>query len=231
MKVYTIKFYFFGSKEVVPIDYWDKVLSFLHGEILGKNNEYHDSISQYSISPLFNSRTVENGLLFDRGAIWLVRTPSIKVFKDFYLRGKNAITKELGYGLVLKSVDFSVKEFSNITELSVGTSPIYLGQNKNSSNPDHITYKHGNDICSTLLKQTLLTKASMLGYELNPDSIDIEFDLALPIKTKMVKISNVANIATQGSVKIVGNSDAIGLCYGLGLGVSTGCGFGFIYNV
>lgn len=231
MKIYTIKLYFFGSQQVVPFNYWNKLLNFLHKEILGQNNTYHDSTSLYSISPLFNSKTVEGGLLFDRGAVWLLRTPSIDVFKDFYLKSKNAITKELGYGLMLKNVEFSVNEFENETERIFGTSPIYLGQNENSEKRDHITYEHGNEITSTHLKQTLMTKANLLGYNLNSDKFNIEFDLTKPITTKLRKIGNVSNIATQGKVKVTGDTDVIGLCYGLGFGVSTGCGFGFVFNV
>ena len=232
MKVYTVKFYFYGSQEVVPINYWNKLLHFLHQEILGQNNPYHDTTSLYCISPLYNSKTVANGLVFDRGAIWLIRTPSIEVFKDFYLKGKNAITKELGYGLVLKNVSIEpVKEFKNITELIVGTSPIYLGQNESSEKRDHLTYEHGNEITSMHMKQTLMTKANKLGYNLDENKFNIEFDLNSPIRTKLVIIGSVSNIATQGKIKITGDSDVIGLCYGLGLGVSTGCGFGFVYNV
>lgn len=232
MKIYTIKLYFFGSQQqVVPFNYRDKLLSFLFNDILGQNSKYHDSISLYSTSPLFNSKTVENGLLFDKGAIWLLRTPSIDVFKDFYLKAKNAITKELGYGLVLKTVEYSVKEFKNISELTVGTSPIYLGQNENSKERDHITYKHGNQLCSEHLKRTLITKACLLGYNLNLKNFNIEFDLTQPIETKPLKIGDNTNIVTQGKVKITGDSNVIGLCYGLGFGISTGCGFGFVFNI
>lgn len=230
MKIYTIKFYFYGSQEIVSLDYWDYLLNFLHKNILGLNNKYHDSTSLYSTSPLFNSKTVKNGLLFDKGAIWLIRTPSIEVFKDFYLKAKNAIGKELCCGLKLKNVDFSIKEFTNTNQIITGCSPIYLGQNTNSDKPDHITYLHGNDLCSKKMKQTLITKAKLLGYNLN-DDFNIEFDLNQPIKTKRILISNNSNIATLGKIKITGNSEIIGLCYGLGIGISTGCGLGFVYNL
>ena len=71
----------------------------------------------------------------------------------------------------------------------------------------------------------------MLGYDIGDDDFNIEFDMNQPIKTKRILVGSVSNIATQGKVRITGDSDVIGLCYGLGLGVSTGCGFGFVYNV
>ena len=238
MKTYTIEFYFYGSKQVVPFDYMDKLLSFLHTEILGKDNKYHNDTSLYSINSLINCNknaiTQENGIIFDKGALWLIRTPSVDIFKDFYLKGKNAETKELGYGLVLKKVEFSVKEFKNETELIIGTSPVYLGQNENSKKRDHLTYLHGEEITTMHLKRTLITKANKFGYHLNEKDFNIEFVLnnpINPIKTKRVLIDGSSNITTQGKIKITGNSDVICLCYGFGVGLSTGCGFGFLYNI
>lgn len=231
MKIYTIKFYFYGSNQVVPFDYWDNVLSFLHNEILGQNNSYHNSTSLYSISPLFNSKTVKGGLLFNKGAIWLIRTPSKEVLKDFYLKSKNAINKELGWGLTLKEIHYPiVTEFEKKSEIVIGTSPVFLGQNKNSKERDHITYLHGNEITSACMRRTFLTKTNEFGYSFDENKFNIEFDLSHPITTKRVLIGGASNIATQGKVKITGGSDVIALCYGLGIGRSTGCGFGFIYN-
>lgn len=231
MKIYTIKHYFFGSNQVLPFNYWSMLLKFLHPNILGKDNKYHDDISLYSISPLFNSKTVQDGLLFKHGAIWLIRTPSIEIFKDFYLKAKNSISKELGYGLILKNVEFSIDDMKFNNELIISTSPIFLGQNENTEIRDHITFKHGNLITSSRMKQIIITKASKLGYNLNEDDFNIEFDLTSPIKTKRILIGNVSNIASQGKIKISGNSDVIALCYSLGIGKSTGCGFGFCFNI
>jgi len=231
MKVYTIKFYFYGTDVIVPFNYGSELLSFLHRKILGENNSYHDSMSLYSISPLFGSKTLKNGLLFKKGAIWLIRTPSIDVFKNFYLKAKNRIGSEFINGFTLKNVEFYITNFEKISELTIGVSPIFLGQNINSNNRDHITYLHGIETTSALMKNTLIGKAKKLGYNLNENEFNIEFDLTRPIKTKRILIDNVSNIATQGNVKITGNPDIIGLCYGLGIGRSTGCGFGFVYNV
>ncbi len=230
MKVYTIKFYFYGSKQIVPFEYENMLLSFLHNEILGKDNQYHDSTSLYSTSPLFNSKKADNGLVFERGAIWKIRTPNVETFRDFYLNGKNSIGKELGCGLVLKTVEYETNEFTDEKEFIIGTSPVYLGQNENSSTPDHITYKHGKDITTAHLKRTFLTKAKKLGYEFKENDFTIEFDLSYPIETKLKKIGTTPNVASQGRIRITGGPDVIGLCYGFGIGVSTGCGFGFCYD-
>lgn len=231
MKIHTIKFYFYGSNQVVPFNYRPLLLSFLHREILGNDNTYHDDTSLYSISPLFNSKTVKDGLLFKKGAIWLIRTPSLEVFKDFYLRGKNSIGSELGYSLNLKNISFSVDNFTDLTKLTTGTSPIFLGQNPNTETPDHITYKHDNSLVNDTIKRILFTKAEKMGFSLNRDDIQFSFNSNHPLKTKSIKLGNAINIATQGKIDITGTPEAIGLCYGLGIGKSTGCGFGFIYNI
>jgi CRISPR-associated endoribonuclease Cas6 len=228
MKIYTIKYYFYGSDQIVPFDYKNDVLYFLHRKILGNNN-YHDILSLYSISPLLNYKTTENGLLFKEGAVWLIRTPSLEIFKDFYLKSKNAINMELGYGLILKSVD-CVFENINQESLITITSPVYLGQNKDNNERDHVTYLHGSTLTTLLMKKTLITKAKELGYDLNLDNFNIEFDYDSPIRTKRILIGGVSNIATQGKVKITGGVDVVGLCVSLGIGLSTGCCFGFCYE-
>ena len=83
MKVYTIKYYFKSNRgQLVPINYRSNLTSFLHNKILKNDPEIHNDVSLYSISDLFNStKTVDNKLEFNNGAIWLIRTPSVEVFK------------------------------------------------------------------------------------------------------------------------------------------------------
>lgn len=233
MKIYTIKFYFYGSEQPIPSDI-SRITSFLHDKVLGKDNPYHkpNAISLYSVSPLFGGKLIsKNNFIFKTGAILLVRTPDINVFKDFYLKGKNAITKELANGLTLKDVSFSTKEFDGITEIITGTSPVYLGQNKESKERDHIVYTHGKELTSECLKRIFLSKTKMMGYNFSKDDFNIEFDLTNPIKTRAVHYKGGINITTVGKVKITGTSDIISLFYGLGVGKSTGCCFGFIFTL
>lgn len=232
MKIHTIKFYFYGSDQLVPFDYKNNLISFLHTQILGKNNSYHNDTSLYTISPLYNSETKKNGLLFKRGAIWLIRTPSLEVFKDFYLKGKNSIGVELGWGLFLKTVSFEKPiDFKDKKELNIGATPIYLGQNPDKTSPDHITYKHDDELVEKTIKRILFTKANKLGILLKNDDINIKFDKTQPITTKAVKLGKAINVSSKGKLKISGTPEALALCYGCGVGKSTGCGFGFLYNI
>jgi hypothetical protein len=51
-----------------------------------------------------------------------------------------------------------MKEYKD-KEMLVSTSPIYLGQNKMSPTPDHITHKHGT-IFTERIKQIFLSEFS-----------------------------------------------------------------------
>ena len=235
MKIYTIKFYFRGINSKLPTTYMDNLVSFFHTEILGKNNKYHEKGQPklYSISEFFGSKRDEkkNVFEFNKGAIWLIRTPSPDVFKDFYLKGKNSISKEFMNGMFLENVEFYTTEFDNISKMSTGSTPIYIGQNKDSKDRDHVTFKHGNDVVSKYLKQTFITKTTALGYNFSKDDFEIEFDLKKPTKTTPRRFRKGTLITTVGTVNIAGSAEIISLFYGLGIGLSTGCGFGFIFNV
>lgn len=233
IKIYSIKLYFYGSDQIVPFDYKEILLSFLHNKILGKDNKYHNDISLYSTSPLFNSKTIPNkGLTFKTGAIWYIRTPDCDIAKDFYIKSKNAANSELGYGLVLKNVEFKVDEFNNETSLNVGVSQIYLGQNPHSTKKDHLISEHENELTSGFMKRTIITKAKKMNIIINENDFNIEFDRTKPLKIKQNIIGKNMVFCTSGNVNITANKpEIIPLCYGLGIGLSTGSGFGFIYNL
>lgn len=231
MKVYTIKLYFYGSDKIVPLDYKQNQLSFLHEKILKDFSEYHNNTSLYSFSPLFNSKSIKGGLLFKNGAIWLIRTPDIQTFKDIYLSAKNSINLDFGYGLKLNSVEFKYEIIDNISKINIGTSPIYLGQNPNIQKRSHITYKDNDELIEEAFKRIMCYKAQKMGLLIPKDSFTISFDKNNPIRTKAVKMNKSINITTNGRVNIQGSSDVIGLAYGFGLGLSTGCGFGFLFNI
>jgi CRISPR-associated endoribonuclease Cas6 len=231
MKIYTIKYYFYGSDQIVPKNYEELLLHFLHPIILGENNEYHDKTSLYSVSQLYNStKTTNTGFLFNKGAIWKIRTPSLEVFKDFYLKSKNHIGKELGCGLFLKSVDFYKEEIIGLNSITIGTTPIFLGQNENSDKPDHITYKH-NELSTKKMKSVFMTKSHKLGYYISEDDFNIEFDHNSPLRITPIPFKGGLNFSTKGNIVITGSSDVIGLCYGFGIGLCTGSGFGCCFDI
>lgn len=234
MKVYTIKYYFKSNRgQLVPINYRSNLTSFLHNKILKNDPEIHNDVSLYSISDLFNStKTVDNKLEFNNGAIWLIRTPSVEVFKTIYLTSKNVISSDFGFGLTLDDVSYSVDDFQDkIYDISLNTSPVFLGNNRDSEVRDHITYKHGIELTSTHLKRILKNKASKLGFNLNDKDFDLYFDENKNINVKPVKYNNILNFTTKGSLKFRGDGEVLSLIYGLGLGLSTGCGFGFCFNI
>lgn len=229
MTVYTIKFYFYGNKNIIPFKYRDELKRFLHAKVLGKDNKYHNPTSLYSISPLFNSKTVDNGLIFEKGAIWLIRTPNFKIYKDIYDKGKNAIGEKL-FTLTLKDVDSYETEFKDINEILVNCEPIYLNIKRFNK---HETYTHENGKKETteLMKNIFKTKSKLLGYNFNDTDFNIEFVYDDKIKTKTISTNSILARSTISKIKITGSSDVIGLCYGFGIGLSSGCSRGFIYNI
>lgn len=238
MKIYTIKYYFYNTtpNQIVPYNYHDNIKSFLNNIILGENNKYHGKTSLISVSRLFNSVNVpKQGLKFEKGALWFIKTPKFEIFVDILTKSKNCINSEFGFGLKLKSVEYKFTEFSNEekkSELRISANRVFLGQNENNPERDHVTFEHGKEITSKILKRIFLTRTKLLGFDIKLEDFDIEFDLnSKTIKTNRDFINNSSNVTTTGHVIIKGTQQVIGLCYGLGLGVSTSNGFGFISNI
>jgi len=237
MNSYRIKLFFEKRDfQLVTYDYYDLIKGFLYNKILKNKSEYHGEISLYSISPLFNESNSKRkeGLEFNKGAIMYMATPSLEVFKDLFLNVKNCINEEFGYGLFLRNVKYEKKNFENINELNTSTSPIFLGNDDKTGieRHVHITYEHGQKITTPILKRIFLTKTRKLGYNFNEKDFDISFDYNFKTpKTKRILLNGNSNIASKCNVIIKGNEDIIGLAYGLGIGKSTSCGFGFINNI
>lgn len=232
MKTFVIKFYFFNSKtQLVPFDYRQMLVSFLHKKILNKNNKYHDDVSLYTISPLFNSETTKEGLLFNEGAIWYIRTPHFEFFKDAFLKGKNALGSELGHGLFLKEINQQMEDFEGVDRLNIGASNIFLGQNPETEKRDHVTFKHDDNLSKSILKRIFLTKAKKINPNFNENDIEISFDRSKDMKTRAVKFGGGVNIVSDARLNIIGTPEALSIIYGVGVGLSTGIGFGYIYNI
>ena len=121
-----------------------------------------------------NAKAQDEYTVFDKGAIMLIRTPDFEIYKRFLFSGKKAITKKLGFGLVLKEVTTTVKNFEDFGNvLTSGASPIYLGDGKKNYNIDgDITHEHADSISSEVMTRIFITKTSKLGYNYTTNDIN-----------------------------------------------------------
>lgn len=166
---------------------------------IGKN-EIHDEISLYSFSHVFNNQFMFSA--FDETIIEKIKYGSIKHPEMF----DNC--KLIGYRL--KSFDVKKESFRC-------ASPFFVKDENNK----HLIFKEAEEQA----KKTLIKKAKIANIELG------EFDLQFVNfrKTKLIKIHDIENRCFVSEVKIIGSDTVKMFACQVGIGNSTGAGFGFIY--
>lgn len=116
-----------------------------------------------------------------------------------------------------KVLSHKILKINTDKEIFHTASPIFV---KDSFNK-HLIFK----TAEKQAKQTLLKKAIYAGVELG----DFELTFEDFKKTKLIKIHEISNRCFISHVKIVGDSVVKDFACKVGIGNSTGCGFGFIY--
>lgn len=104
-------------------------------------------------------------------------------------------------------------------------SPILLKQDNK-----HFTYKDNETQTSEMMKNLILKKAEILKFNLSADDFSIKFDKSYDgKKTKLIKFNNVNNRSSACPVIVkTDNNDIVEFIKNVGVGHSTGCGFGFV---
>lgn len=242
MKVYEIIYHFKNDKEsnlkpdVPVIEVFDIVKSFIQNKVLGENNSYHGEVaSPYSLSKLLSSKVIMNSdrtvISYVTGCVLKLRTPSLDVFIDFLPKSHDAIGQYIQGSLVLDDVTKNTLDI-NTDNAIVSSNPIFLGDSsKKGEVPDHFTYKkHGLKTTSDIMKRILRSKAKRIGIDLDINSYNIEFILDDKSNTKPITFKGKKKICNIADIKITGGSDIVAMCYGFGLGLSSSCGFGFVFD-
>ncbi len=103
-------------------------------------------------------------------------------------------------------------------------SPIFI-KRKNDKQIEHIIYNDAR--ANSYLKETLLTKMQIAGIE--DHSFDIQFDNSYSkASTKLIDYNGIKNRANWCSVIIKGKPETKLFAWNVGIGNSTGIGFGAI---
>ncbi|MDD4033506.1 MAG: CRISPR-associated endoribonuclease Cas6 [Bacteroidales bacterium] len=210
-----------SSNQTIAFDHQPLLVGTIH-KWLGRNDE-HGDISLYSFSRLEGGKAVKEGIQFDKEG------------RFFFSAYDNLLIKKLISGIQKDPAMFSGlivdelileqdPELSNRDRFLAG-SPIFI-KRKYGEKVEHIFYDDSRS--SELLKETLQTKMKKAG--LLDNDFDIHFDLAfLKASVKMVTYNGIKNKASWCPVIIEGKPEIKLFAWNVGLGNSTGIGFGAIY--
>lgn len=209
------------NTKIVPFDYQHYLIGTFH-KWMGWN-EIHDEISLYSLSWLQGGKMTKDGFDFPNGARWFISFWDEEIGKQLIMSAMKE--PDVCCGMKVKVIQIQENpNFSN-KEKFIAASPIFIRKYDENRKAKHLTYKdeEANFYLTETLKKKL--KTANLDYEVK---VSFDKNYMYP-KTKLVKINGIENRANFCPVIIEGNPEAVKFAWNVGVGHSTGCGFGAMY--
>lgn len=206
------------NQSLVPYDHLPVLVGTLH-KWLGQN-EWHNQLSFHSFSWLRRGSTGNNGLLFRSGAEWFISSYHREFMKRLIAGIQN--DPKINYGLTVTSI--TVQEDPTFAESHTFTvaSPVLI---KRTQGQRIKHYVFSDNQSGDLLTETLMTKLNKAG--LNSAGVRIAFDQSYSRpKTKLVNYNGIQNRASFCPVTVQGTPEQIAFAWNVGIGNSTGIGFG-----
>ena len=209
-----------SSNQVIPFNHQPLMVGTIH-KWLGWN-ELHGSVALFSFSRLEGAKLNNDGLRFEKGTAFYISAFDVGMIK-LLIKGIQD-DPSMFNGLIVDEIilqndpDLSQKEYFLIG------SPIFIKRNEEGR---VVHYFYNDPGANELLKETLLTKMKKVGLE--DDRLEISFDLKYPkAGTKLIDYSVIKNRANWCPVIIKGKPETKLFAWNVGLGNSTGIGFGAI---
>lgn len=207
------------NTELVPFDHQVNLVGALH-KWLGENN-LHDALSLYSLSWLRGGKGVgASGLNFPNGADWFISAHDTELIKKV----ANGILDDPQIAFGIKATEVTLRE----TPIYPSGSRFYLGspalvKRNLAEQQKHYTFDETE--ADALLTETFHFKLAKAG--LPTAGAVARFDRKHPAaKTKISIYRNIKNRVNYCPVIIEGSPEQIGFAWDVGVGNSTGIGFG-----
>jgi CRISPR-associated endoribonuclease Cas6 len=209
-----------SNNQLVPFNYQQFITGAIH-KWLGENI-WHNHTSLYSFSLLIGGQKKGNKLLFPHSTGFFFSAYDCKMIKAL-IKGIQA-DPHINFGLSVNEIQIrETPIFGNKHEFLV-QSPV-LVKRKIDNREIHYTYDQPET--DILLTETLATKLENAG--LSKVGINVRFDKEYTgAKTKVIYYNNIGNKANICPVIIEGSKEQIEFAWNVGVGNSTGIGFGFL---
>lgn len=223
-----IKISFSPNTSEVPVNNQSFLNSYVH-KCLGRNNEYHDKKNNYCISSLIGGylNKEQQTVDFKNGAFFVISSADL-TFLNKLLIGIMQ-NPEFGFGMVFKNVEhISNETFLNGWNHFSTLTPFIIKEYFDKKNYSFVTLKdHDFQI---KVKDYLIKKLTKIDPKLDLSDFDINIPNHEAHKVRTVMVKNVVNKANRCQISIHTNKKVAELLYNIGLGQSTGSGFGTIYK-
>ena len=206
------------ANRIVPWNYQQKLVGTFY-KWLGENT-LHDGLSLYSLSWLSGGKGVERGLSFENGAKWFIGSPDRGLLKKI-MQGVQRDPR-IAFGMRVK--ELMLKETPNFPSTSkfFVASPVLV---KRTIEDNTIHYGFDDDGVDQLLTETL--KYKLRKANLGEEDISVTFDRTYhKARRRVIVYKAIENKVNVCPVILKGSPKAIGFAWDVGIGNSTGIGFG-----
>lgn len=218
-----VKINFEANGVILPSHNQHMVNGFVH-KCLGKNNEFHDAPNDYCVSMLAGGRLFGQGkLIFDKEMFLVISGDENFVSK--FVSGALSIGSFNGNRII--DINPIVEKFYDGQNHFATLSPILLKRYDGKS-----AYKfyrvEDEDYESALCSHTKRRLQKVIpDIDVSKVKVTVKCHGA---KTKRVIVKNVANVANAHYVTVECTKEIAATLHRIGLGQSTGSGFGTIYK-
>lgn len=207
------------NKETIPFNYQHLLTGVIHKWIGNKNTE-HGKMSLYSFSWLQNTKKKEEGIYLTPDSYFFISAFEQNLIK-LILSG---ILKDSAMfnGIFVKDVQITEAPYFESKQKFYLGSPAFIKRKENGKE-HHVLYT--DERSNKYLTETLQNKLNNAG--ISSDGIKIEFDKEFfTPKTKLIDYNGIQNRTNMCPVIIEGTPEQIAFAWDVGIGNSTGIGFG-----
>jgi CRISPR-associated endoribonuclease Cas6 len=209
-----------NTKRLVPFDYQQQLTGRIH-RWLGEN-ALHDDVSLYSLSWLGGGEVRSGALNFPNGTTFHVSAASDDLLADI-IEGLQD-ERELNWGMKVTGImPQRTPDFDN-TARFVMQSPVLIKRKQPEGNTQF--YYYTDEESGELMTQTMHTKMKHAGMS---GELRLRFDP--DYQKARIKMTTYRNIKNKGSlcpVLLEGDPECIAFAWNVGIGNSTGIGFGAV---
>lgn len=207
------------NKEIIPYSYQHLLTGAIH-KWIGKNNEEHGKRSFYSFSWLQNTSAIKSGINLNSNSYFFISGYDRELIKRI-TRGILNDPRAFCGCRVLNIQIKETPEFSN-EERFVLNSPILI-RKREGEKIKHLIYK--DEDFEKLLTENLVNKLNAAGLDTAGVEVALDKSYAFP-QTKLVNYKGIKNKTTLAPIVIKGSPEQIAFAWEVGIGNSTGIGFG-----
>lgn len=208
------------NKTIVPYDHMPLLVGALH-KWLGTDNDWHGRTALYSFSWLQGGRKGSGGLYFPKGTSFFISAYE-EIFIKRIIRGATE-QPELFAGMQVRAIDIqNTPLFDKEEEYFSVASPVLM-KVKEGERVKHCLYNEPE--ANEALTQSMQKKMRMAGMD--EAGISISFDPEYrSAHSKLVNYNGIKNRASMCPVIVKGSPEQIAFVWNVGVGNSTGIGFG-----